>query len=178
MRSVPGEQHLADHMTKGKSWREIDGLTRGGRATQGTNASGRSGRDEADFTAPTSREAGWNKNIWIEYFAKDQGVRQAHGDRLGRNRKTGGKVKYDVGHPPEDCRSTDVEQQSGRKKQQESRSSRRRRQARMQKREDEGNVRDDGRKTTQSREAHEALNCHVEVIFIDMCQRALFKGRC
>ena len=33
MRRVPGEHHLADHLTKGKSWREIDDSIRevGGR---------------------------------------------------------------------------------------------------------------------------------------------------
>ena len=29
MRRIPGEQHLADHLTKGKAWHQIEMLIRG-----------------------------------------------------------------------------------------------------------------------------------------------------
>ena len=65
MRLVPGEQHLADHLTKGKSWRKFDDSIRraGGRMKvshchQGNEHGGRSGREGNALTAPTSHDAG------------------------------------------------------------------------------------------------------------------------
>ena len=60
-----GEQHSADHLTKGsREWREIDHLIRGvggmnmSQGDKGTKTGGRSCRRSKRLTTPTSHEAG------------------------------------------------------------------------------------------------------------------------
>ena len=67
IRRVPGTLDLSDHLTKGKTWREIDELVRG---VGGIMKVIKSGKDDG------SKGAGWRG---ISEFAVDSEVRAAQG---------------------------------------------------------------------------------------------------
>ena len=58
MRTVPREQNLADHLTKGKSQRSRRAHASESGQQKGTNTGGRSAKEDKATTAPTSHEAG------------------------------------------------------------------------------------------------------------------------
>ena len=123
----PRRAKVGGTLDEGKTWREINDFI-GGVGGRMKVSQGNTGNEHGwqkwqegnALAAPPSHEVGrvravrelnkpwgdegadgWNMTSSVAYFAKNQVVRPAQGKRGSRN--TGGKVKYDVERPPEQC---------------------------------------------------------------------------
>ena len=133
MRRVPREQHLADHLTKGKSLRKIDDFIRGvggahaseSGGQKGTNTGGRSAKEDKATTAPTSHDAGRVRAVrGLKNPQADEGadgwnmtssecVLCEGSGRPTSSWKRGGEVKYEARRPHEKSQTAFATQRKG-----------------------------------------------------------------